>query len=121
MFHWLAGQGDVELVSKVKGTFVGWKQCGTAKCAEIKVQGVVHLPSKIEQQNGFEHKITGLFLFEPTRGLIPYSEFVTDERMRGLEARADVHSSLRSVLIQPPGYHTISHEESACPSEKMEE
>ncbi len=117
---WEANEG-VALTTKIKGKFESWKTCGTHQCAEISVSGVVHMPDKLEKASGFEHRITGRFLFEPLRGLIPFSQFVSDERMQGTGAQAAVKSTLRSILIQPPGYYTANHEELNCPSGPMEE
>lgn len=113
--HWVTGESAIELHSKIKSKFSSWRSCGDHQCAEIKIQG------QIRSDRGFGHTITGLFLMEPKTGLVPFAEFRAYEQMQVGEARAEVHSVLRSILALPPGYYKASREELICPSEKMEE
>lgn len=118
---WLSDTGGVELKSKMNVKFAGWKTCGDHVCAEIVSHGDVHMPPKVEKRNGFVHKLSGRFLFDPARGLVTWSEFASDEQLQAEGARAVVHSVLRSYLVEPHGYHTANREEPACPLETKEE
>jgi hypothetical protein len=107
----------VNMISK----FVGPKACGKATCAEVEVSGVLHMPDKLEKETGFTHSIKGRYLFEPRQGLLVWSEFLSNEQLRGKGVRAVLHSTLRSELTEPPGFRTEGHGEPSCPFETKEE
>jgi hypothetical protein len=118
---WKTDPGKIELTVDLHAKMLGQKPCGDHMCANIDVTGVVHMPGNLEKRNHFEHKITGRFLFEPARGLVPWSQFESDEQLQGEEVQVVVHSVLRSELIEPLGYRTAGREEPSCPFETKAE
>lgn len=107
--------------SKIKAKLKGYSTCGEHLCAEIVFEGKMAVPEELRKAMGFEHKLTGRFLFDPKLGLVPFALFEADEQLQGKEAQVVVKSRLRSHLLQPQGYHTANHEEQVCPSVAMEE
>jgi hypothetical protein len=118
---WASEEGGLPLTVTLHATYLNQKKCGDHTCVNIGVEGEVHMDAKLEKKNGFGHKISGRFLFEPKRGLLVWSEFLSDEHLQTEGARAEVRSILRSELLSPPGYRTISREEPSCPFEPMAE
>jgi hypothetical protein len=118
---WISEVGGLPLNLVMHAKFIDQKPCGEHMCMNIGVEGVVHLRADIEKKNGFGHAVSGRFLFEPVAGLLSWSEFVSDEHLQTEGAQAEVHSVLRSELVSPQGYRTVSREEPACPLEKVGE
>jgi hypothetical protein len=107
---------SVELHQKITGI----KKCGEHSCFNIVVTGEVHFP-KLPSKTKFSHLIRGRYLFDGESGLVPWSEFLSDEELQGGAARAVVHAKLRSELVEPRGYRTINREEPTCPFENTVE
>ena len=118
---WKSDVNGMKLKVNMQSKFLGPKICGQAMCAEVEVSGNVQMPEPYQKKTGFTHTIKGRYLFEPKRGLLVWSEFVSDELLQGKEVRAVLHSTLRSELVQPPGYRTPDHGEPSCPFETKEE
>jgi hypothetical protein len=118
---WKSEENGLPLTVNLTSKYVGSKPCGDFSCAEITVKGEVHMPAKIEQKNGFTHKLSGRFLFEPKRGLPVWAEFGSEEEIQAGGARAEVRSTLRSELALPLGYRTTDRGEPSCPLETKEE
>ncbi|MDZ4677850.1 MAG: hypothetical protein SGI74_10125 [Oligoflexia bacterium] len=118
---WKSEENGLPLKVSIVSKYLGSKQCGDFACAEISVKGEVHMPAAIEKKNGFMHKLSGRFLFEPKRGLLVWAEFGSDEAISAGGARAEVRSTLRSELILPLGYRTTDRGEPTCPIETKEE
>ena len=111
---WKSPGSDASLTVELRLKAVGKKRCGDHLCVNIVVTGSVTFP-KLPSKSHFEHGITGRFLFDQERGLVPWSEFLSEEQVKALGGRAVVHSKLRSELVEPRGYRTINREEPACP------
>jgi hypothetical protein len=114
---WRAPNAPVPLTVELKLKAVGKKQCGEHVCINVLVKGKVDFPVLKKMKTEFTHTITGRFLFDPEKGLVPWSEFASEERVQGKEVQAVVHSKLRSELVEPHGYRTLNREEPACPFE----
>jgi hypothetical protein len=118
---WVESSAKLKLTSKIKSKFVEYTTCGDHQCVLIEFTGTMDAPEKLKKEMNFEHKLTGRFLFDPVLSLVPYAFFEADERLQEKGGQVVVKSRLRSILLQPPGYHTINREEQLCPSETMEE
>jgi len=114
---WRAPNAPVSLLVELKLKAVGKKQCGEHTCVNVLVSGEVHFPVTKEIKTTFSHTITGRFLFDQEKGLVPWSEFASLEQVQGKEVQAVVHSKLRSELVEPRGYRTPNREEPTCPFE----
>jgi hypothetical protein len=118
--HWQSDTTGIALTVSLKLKVIGEKPCGEHICANVDVTGDVLAPQPKSSKQRFKHHITGRFLFDVKSGLVPWSEFGSDEQLLGEGAKLAVHSKLRSELVQPPGYRTINHEEPGCPFETKE-
>ena len=114
---WRTLGSDVPLTVSLSATYLNSKRCGNYYCMNIGIKGFVKPEIKYSQSRGaeFKHNINGRFLFEPTRGMVVWSEFETEELLHQKEARVAVKSLLRSSLLEPRGYYTANHEEPSCP------
>lgn len=120
--RWMSDEGGRPMVVSLEMKFLKFKPCGNHWCAEVSVTGEVEMVKKPSKALGeFKHLVSGRFLFDPIRGLLVWSEFASDEEMKGKVARAGVHSILRTELATPQGYRKGDHEEPSCPFENTVE
>jgi hypothetical protein len=117
--NWKSETSGASLVVDLHLKAIGKKTCGTHTCVNVVVNGEVHFPA-LKSKTHYTHKITGRFLIDVEKGLVPWSEFGSEEQVQAAGAQALVHSKLRSELFEPPGYRTANHEEPACPFENKE-
>jgi hypothetical protein len=117
---WKSETSGAPLTVDLHEKVIGFKKCGSHNCANIVVTGAVLFP-KLPSKSKFSHLISGRFLFDPESGLVPWSEFLSEEEVNAVGAKALVHGRLRSELLEPRGYRTINREEPTCPYENKAE
>jgi hypothetical protein len=118
---WLSEQSTLRLSSKVTATLLGVQPCGESTCADVEMKGSVLLDPPVNKKGEFNHSLRGRYLLELKRGLLVWGEFQSTERLQAPGARVEVSSVLRSHLVEPRGYHTLSRAEPACPLETTAE
>jgi hypothetical protein len=112
---WMPAGSQIPMDAKLEAKWVDSVRCGNESCVVVDITGMISMPKAIEKKTGFDHKITGRYLFAPESGRLVWSEFVSKEILSAGVARAEVTSKMRSQLTQPSAYHIPSRATPSCP------